>query len=429
MNNGATNKGGGEPSVRFPEFKSTDWDKKKLSSLLFETKQRNRALRYDSNHVLSVSGEYGCVNQIEHLGRSYAGSSVSNYHVVETGDIVYTKSPLKNAPYGIIKENKGKAGIVSTLYAVYRTTDEANSAFLDHYFSRDFNLNSYLQPIVRKGAKNDMKVNNADVLGGEVWIPGRREQTKIADFLSSLDELIDVSNQKLIALQRHKKGLTQELFPAEGEALPRRRFPGFESASEWNTSTLGAIADISSGGTPSRTKADYWGGDIPWITTTLVNFGRITTAKEFITENGLRNSSAKLFSKNTILMAMYGQGKTRGQVAILGIDAAINQACAAITLKSGMNTQFVFQYLAARYEQIRKISNSGGQENLSGELVKKIPVSYPDIDGGEQQRIADCLYSVDELITAQAKKVDALRVHKKGLMQALFPAIGEVEHG
>src|SRR5687768_9521453 len=109
------------PKLRFPEFQDTDsWRIGRLDELLRETKQRNRTLELGPSDVLSVSGEHGCVNQIEFMGRSYAGVTVRDYHVVERGDIVYTKSPLKKNPYGIIKENKGKRGIVSTLYAVYR---------------------------------------------------------------------------------------------------------------------------------------------------------------------------------------------------------------------------------------------------------------------------------------------------------------------
>jgi type I restriction enzyme S subunit len=203
------------PRLRFPEFQNEpEWKKKKLSDLLFETKQRNRALKYGPNEVLSVSGEFGCVNQIELLGRSYAGVSVKDYHIVEMDDVVYTKSPLKRNPYGIIKANKGKPGIVSTLYAVYRTTDLALPDYLDHYFSRDYNLNSYLQPIVRKGAKNDMKVNNTDVLSGEIWVPKRNEQQKISACLTSLDELIAAHSHKFDALKTHKNGLMQHLFPS-----------------------------------------------------------------------------------------------------------------------------------------------------------------------------------------------------------------------
>jgi len=140
---------------------------------------------------------------------------------------------------------------------------------------------------------------------------------------------------------------------------------------------------------------------------------------------GLENSSTKIYPKDTILMAMYGQGKTRGKVAILGIEATINQACAAITLKEGMNTDFVFQNLAARYDEIRGMSNQGGQKNLSGALIKKIPFFYPDIKSNEQQKIASTLTSLDQLIATENKKLEALQDHKKGLLQQLFPAKGK----
>jgi type I restriction enzyme, S subunit len=417
------------PELRFPEFRNAgEWEKKQLSELLFETKHRNRNRKqeYGPQDVLSVSGEYGCVNQIELMGRSYAGASVENYPVVEIGDLVYTKSPLKKNPYGIIKENKGKPGIVSTLYAIYRVTDLAHPAFLDHYFSSNFNLNSYLQPIVNKGAKNDMKVKNSHVLSGEIPAPKKEEQKKIADCLTSVDQLITDQTQKLNALMAHKKGLVRQLFPAEGETVPKLRFSEFQDKGEWVMSTIGDISEIASGGTPSRLIPEYWNGDIPWVSTTLIDFNTIEKVNEYITQDGLNNSSTKIFPQGTILMAMYGQGKTRGKVAMLGINASINQACAAILLNEEMNTEFVFQNLAARYDEIRKISNPGGQENLSATLIKKISFPYPDIESGEQQKIADCLASIDELISNQAKKVESLKSHKKGLMQKLFPAMDEV---
>lgn len=206
------------PGFRFAEFRNSGpWHLRKLGDLLQERKQRNRDLKFGASEVLSVSGDYGCVNQIEHLGRSYAGVSVKDYHVVEMGDLVYTKSPLKKSPYGIIKENKGKPGIVSTLYAVYRATELGHPAYLDHYFSRDYTLNSYLQPIVKKGAKNDMKVNNTAVLSGDVLAPDTSEQHKIAQCLTSLDTLIATEHQKVEAFETYKQGIMQQLFPTPEE--------------------------------------------------------------------------------------------------------------------------------------------------------------------------------------------------------------------
>jgi len=253
-----------------------------------------------------------------------------------------------------------------------------------------------------------------------------KEQQKIADCLSSLDDLINAQSQKLDALKAHKKGLMQKLFPGEGEKVPRLRFPEFRSKGEWEVGNLGEICKITSGGTPYRAEENYWNGNIPWITTSLIDFNTICTANEYITETALLNSSAKIFPKNTILMAMYGQGKTRGKVAILGIAAATNQACAAILLKDGFNTNFVFQSLATLYDHIRELSNDGGQKNLSAALIETIPFAYPNIKTNEQQKIADCLSSLDDLIMTQSQKLDILKVHKKGLMQGLFPAVNEI---
>lgn len=201
--------------IRFKDANENDfpnWEKKRLNEVLFETKHRNGDLKYDKSHVLSVSGEAGIVNQIEHMGRSYAGASVHNYHVVEPGDIVYTKSPLKANPYGIIKANKGCAGIVSTLYAVYRPFDPRSASYLDHYFSDDDNLNRYLRPLVRKGAKNDMKINNAYVLNDPIVIPIPEEQEKISFFLDAIDTKISLVSKQLEHNKAFKKGLLQQMF-------------------------------------------------------------------------------------------------------------------------------------------------------------------------------------------------------------------------
>src|ERR1035441_3464891 len=129
--------------------------------------------------------------------------------------------------------------------------------------------------------------------------------------------------------------------------------------------TVGDIAKVVSGGTPSRNNPGFWGGTIPWVKTGAIHYCWIAEADEWITKAGLENSAARVLPKGTILMAMYGQGKTRGQVAILGIDAAINQACAALLLHEGCDRNFVYQQLAFRYDSIRKLSNSGSQENLN----------------------------------------------------------------
>ena len=145
---------------------------------------------------MSVSGDYGIVNQIEFQGRSFAGASVSNYGVVQTGDVVYTKSPLNSNPYGIIKTNKGKPGIVSTLYAVYHPKENAFSDFIQVYFEQHARMNNYMHPLVNKGAKNDMKVSAENALKGPVCFPSRIEQESISEFFSVLDNLITLHQRK-----------------------------------------------------------------------------------------------------------------------------------------------------------------------------------------------------------------------------------------
>lgn len=166
------------------------WEQRKLEEYLEVSKKKNREESYDKEDVLSVSGEFGIVNQIEFQGRSFAGASVANYGVVEVGDVVYTKSPLKSNPYGIIKTNKGKSGIVSTLYAVYKPRENTDSEFVQDYFELDSRMNSYMHPLVNKGAKNDMKVSDENALKGLVIFPKLDEQKAISQYFSGLDHLI-----------------------------------------------------------------------------------------------------------------------------------------------------------------------------------------------------------------------------------------------
>lgn len=186
----------------------------------------------------------------------------------------------------------------------------------------------------------------------------------------------------------------------------------------WRLSTVEEISSVSSGGTPSRKDNSYWNGDIPWVTTAEVQFKVIEYTAEKITEEGLANSSAKLFPIDTILMAMYGQGKTRGQVAKLGVEASTNQACAAIILKPGYDVDYYYQFFISQYENIREMSNSGGQENLSSGIVKSIQVPVPPLP--EQKKIAQILSTWDKAIEVAEQLLANSQQQKKALMQQLL---------
>ena len=212
----------------------------------------------------------------------------------------------------------------------------------------------------------------------------------------------------------------------EKKYIPELRFPEFKNDGEWILETIGTIADTFSGGTPTVGNREYYGGDIPFIRS-----GEISNDKTelFITESGLSNSSAKMVDKGTVLYAMYGA--TSGEVAISKISGAINQAILAIIPKSQeYSSSYIYHYLKHNKQYILGKYLQGGQGNLSANIINNLPIYLPcDSEGKvsikEQQKIADCLSSLDEYINVTKQKVEQLKEHKKGLMQRLFPAKGK----
>ena len=198
--------------------------------------------------------------------------------------------------------------------------------------------------------------------------------------------------------------------------VPELRFSEFEG--DWKKLSIKKIASVSSGGTPSRTEPTYWNGDIPWVTTSEIGKSEIFDSTEKITKKGLENSSAKLFPKDTILIAMYGQGKTRGQVSVLKINATTNQACAAILLKNNSSSKFVYYFLFNEYERLRRLSNDGSQKNLSAGLIKQYKIPLTSIE--EQEKITKFLDSVTLRISQLRRKQELLETYKKGVMQKIF---------
>jgi len=199
------------PEIRLDGFEG-EWEINKLNKYLTVSKIKNNQQKFGKEDVLSVSGEVGIVNQIQFQGRSFAGVSVEMYSIVDTGNIVYTKSPLKANPYGIIKTNYGIPGIVSTLYAVYLPNENVFPGFVDRYFENDLRLNSYLKPLVNKGAKNDMKVSDENALLGNVIFPKLEEQVAISDYFTNLDKFIQSHKDKISQLETLKKKLLQDMF-------------------------------------------------------------------------------------------------------------------------------------------------------------------------------------------------------------------------
>jgi type I restriction enzyme S subunit len=180
-----------------------------------------------------------------------------------------------------------------------------------------------------------------------------------------------------------------------------------EIPESWDVVRLGDHCQLKSGGTPSRLVPEYWGGEIPWVKTTEINYRAITATEEKITELGFENSSAKLFDKGTLLMAMYGQGVTRGRVALLGIRAATNQACAAFFPDETISTRFLNAYFTSAYEEIRELGHGANQRNLSLELLQDVKVPVPR-DLEEQEQISNVVAGVQRRIEFSEMKVGAL---------------------
>lgn len=186
----------------------------------------------------------------------------------------------------------------------------------------------------------------------------------------------------------------------------------------WSVRTIGEICDLATGGTPSRKVPEYWNGNIPWVKTGEVDYTTITETEESISELGLNNSAAKLFPSGTILVAMYGQGVTRGRAAMLGVTAAINQACAALTPKKEVLREFLFFALMAHYQRIRELGHGANQRNLNMQILRGVQMPLPPLS--EQQTIARLLSIVQEAKFATEHVLDAAKELRRSVISFLF---------
>lgn len=405
------------PMLRFPKFDSSgQWKVSTLNSLAIKITNKNKDRSI--TRILTNSATNGIIDQSEYFEREIVTqSNLDNYFIVNEGDYVYNPRISTSAPVGPISKNKLGTGIMSPLYTVFRFNNPRND-FYEQYFKTNL-WNSYLKTVSNTGARHDrISISSENFMKMPLPYPSDNEQQKIADCLSSLDDLITAENKKLSALTAHKKGLMQKLFPDEGKSLPEWRFQEFNDCDEWELNTIRNTCDSYSGGTPDTSNKDYYGGKIPFIRSGEIDKN---ATELFLTNEGLNNSSAKMVAVGDILIALYGANS--GEVALSKMDGAINQAI--LCLKHESNNAFLYHYLSHKKQWIIRTYIQGGQGNLSGEIIKSVELCFPKLPE-EQKKIADCLSSVDELISSQTEKIEALKAHKKGLMQGLFPSIEEV---
>lgn len=397
-----------------------------LNTVLWENKDRNEDFQYGKDAVLSVSGEQGIVNQIELLGRSYAGESLAPYHVVETGDVVYTKSPLKENPYGIIKQNRGSPGIVSTLYAVYHCNTPITGRYLENYFSIDTFLNNYLKPLVKRGAKNDMKVNNEEVLLGCIPLPPVEEQARINEIIAHLDKVIELKQQLVDEYKKIKKVFLRRLFPAQGENVPELRFPGFKC--EWRRCQLGEISDfITKGATPTTYGYHWETTGIPFFRNDSIQNNRFVYGEySFISETAHKALSRSEVKGDDILIAITGDIGKVGIVPQDVIRGNINQHMARVRIIKDALPFFIYQYLstASLQDNYQAIKTGISMPQLSLEQIRNTVVLLPSLQ--EQQCIVDCLRNLDKDIELHLQELEEIQRMKKALMQLLLTGLVRV---
>ena len=397
-----------------------DWQEHKLSHYLTVNNDKNTDLKYTKDDVFSISGELGIVNQIELLGRSYAGVSVAPYGIVYPNDVVYTKSPLKANPYGIIKTNKlGITGIVSTLYAIFHCNNNVSPDYVQLYFESDHNLNNYLYPIVNIGAKHDMKISDEGSLRGTVVFPPLPEQEKIAAILQTEDKVIELQQKKIDELKRLKKVYLSKMFPQKGCNVPEIRFPGFTAP--WEQRKLGDIADIVGGGTPSTGNQSYWDGDIDWYAPAeIANQIYANSSQKKITGLGYENSSAKMLPPGTVLFtSRAGIGKT----AILTRKGCTNQGFQSIVPHRGaLDSYFIFSRTGELKRYGELVGAGSTFVEVSGKQMAAMELMMPPTMR-EQQTIGGFFQQLDNLITLHQRKCDEEKQKKKALMQLLLTGI------
>ncbi len=407
------------PQLRFSGF-DDDWEEKKLGNVSDRVTRKNENL--ESTLPLTISAQYGLVDQITFFNNQIASTTnLRNYFLVKNGEFAYNKSYSAGYPWGAIKRlDRYEKGVLSTLYIVFKPKN-INSDYLLSYYDTD-KWYKQVSEIAAEGARNHGLLNIApnDFFQTTFVAPmSEIEQQKIGAFLSHVDSLIQAKTKKLESLKAVKKSLLQKCFPKAGQKVPKMRFTGFSG--EWEKKTIGEIAEIITGGTPSTSHEDYWfPKEIPWLSSGEVNKKYILFTDDYISKKGFSNSSAHWIKSNSVLIALAGQGKTRGTVAINMIPLTTNQSIAGIILNNEMDTNFVFQSLERKYDAIRKMSS--GDESRGGlnkQLVSEITFMCPP-KFEEQQKIGQFFSKYDSLISSQQKEIAKLKDIKKSLLQKMF---------
>lgn len=398
-----------EPKLRFKADDGSqfpDWEKKKLSDIFVE--RREMQCIDDEYKLLSFTIEQGVINPEDKKTNKrdflMKDKASKKFLRTEYNDIIYNPANLK---YGAINRNKLGKGLLSPIYAIFYT--EQNAVFMESIVRNpDFIKRTliYLEGTVIKL----MTLKPRDFLRMKSYIPCLEEQQKIAEFLSTIDTVIAKQKETVSAWEKRKKGVMQKLFSQEVrfKADDGSKFP------DWEEKKLGDICKTFSGGTPKSGKTRYYeNGTISFIRSGEIHDDKTELR---ITKDGLNESSAKMVDIGDILYALYGA--TSGEVDISKIKGAINQAILCIRPLNDFHRKFIVEILRHNKETILRTYLQGGQGNLSSQIIQSLVFDFPCL--AEQQKIADCLSSLDEVIEKQKATLAAWEELKKGLLQQMF---------
>ena len=414
------------PKLRFPEFRNSPaWEPVSLrkASVPIDRRVGDRRLT-----PVSISAGIGFVPQAEKFGRDISGNQYQLYTLVRDGDFVFNKGNSLKFPQGCIYLLQGWGEVAApNVFIAFRLKDAYSNGFFQNCFEQNQH-GRQLKRHITSGARSNglLNISKETFFGVEIPTPGLLEQKKVADCLAALDALIAEQGRKVKTLKAHKKGLMQQIFPQEGEAQPRFRFPEFQDVGEWEPSHLESLAKRGSGHTPSKSKPEYYNGGIKWISladSKRLDRGLISRTESEISPDGIKNSSAVLHKAGSVLISRdAGIGKS----AIMAEPMAVSQHFIVWTCNDRKLSNWFLYHLLQHAKPLFERAATGSTIKTIG-LRFFIDLSFRVPSRPEQQRIADCLTSLDDLIAAEARKLDTLKTYKRGLMQQLFPRFVEID--
>ena len=397
------------PKLRFPEFRGKSAWEERHGDVLFDQINERNADR--SLPVLAITQEHGAIpRDMIDYHVSVTEKSIESYKVVRVGDFIIS---LRSFQGGI--EYSQYNGICSPAYVVLRRRNEGSNEYFKHYLKFD----PFIRILTRnlEGLRDGKMISYKQFSDLLIPTPTPDEQRKIASCLSTLDELIGAQGRKVAALRTHKKGLMQQLFPREGETQPRLRFPEFQDAGDWEDQSVGDFGKVVTGSTPSTVQPAFYGGDIPFVSPAdITDLRFVDQTRTTITPEGFART--RPIRSGSVLFVCIGS--TIGKVAQNVRVCATNQQINAVIPSSKHSDGFVYLALSLASDRIALLAGRQAVPIINKSLSSSVRILAPKLH--EQQRIASCLTSLDELITAEMQRLEAFKIHKRGLMQQLFPS-------